>query len=100
MSGSKYLDPLEYQGLLTISERETKSVKDLEVGIPKASIGAVGSYAIVATNKSIPAYYNNRSNSWVLLGSDAWKNYMRRVTATINYGEELPLAQGVEFDET
>ena len=32
-------------------------------------------------------------------GSDAWKNYMRRVTATINYGEELPLAQGVEFDE-
>ena len=33
-------------------------------------------------------------------GSDAWKNYMRRVTATINYGEELPLAQDVEFDET
>ena len=33
-------------------------------------------------------------------GSDAWKNYMRRVTATINYGEELPLAQGVEFDES
>jgi hypothetical protein len=24
---------------------------------------------------------------------------MRRVTATINYGEDLPLAQGVEFDE-
>jgi aldehyde dehydrogenase (NAD+) len=33
-------------------------------------------------------------------GSDAWKNYMRRVTATINYGNELPLAQGVEFDES
>ena len=33
-------------------------------------------------------------------GSDAWKNYMRRVTATVNYGEDLPLAQGVEFDET
>ena len=33
-------------------------------------------------------------------GSDAWKNYMRRVTATINYGEELPLAQGVEFDDS
>ena len=32
-------------------------------------------------------------------GSDAWKNYMRRMTATVNYGEELPLAQGVEFDE-
>jgi aldehyde dehydrogenase (NAD+) len=31
-------------------------------------------------------------------GSDAWKNYMRRVTNTINYGEELPLAQGINFD--
>ncbi len=31
-------------------------------------------------------------------GSDAWKAYMRRVTNTINYSKELPLAQGVSFD--
>jgi len=31
-------------------------------------------------------------------GSDAWKAYMRRQTCTINYGRELPLAQGVRFD--
>lgn len=31
-------------------------------------------------------------------GSDAWKNYMRRVTNTINYGEDIPLAQGIRFD--
>ena len=31
-------------------------------------------------------------------GSDAWKAYMRRQTCTINYGTELPLAQGVRFD--
>ncbi|MDQ8732335.1 aldehyde dehydrogenase family protein [Bradyrhizobium sp. LHD-71] len=31
-------------------------------------------------------------------GSDAWKNYMRRATNTVNYGRELPLAQGVTFD--
>src|SRR6266571_3449625 len=30
-------------------------------------------------------------------GSDAWKGYMRRQTNTINYGTQLPLAQGVEF---
>ena len=30
-------------------------------------------------------------------GSDAWKTYMRRATATTNYGTDLPLAQGVEF---
>src|SRR5690554_1609505 len=31
-------------------------------------------------------------------GSDAWKAYMRRQTNTINWSEELPLAQGVSFD--
>ncbi|MGD8149886.1 L-piperidine-6-carboxylate dehydrogenase [Ornithinimicrobium sp. Y1694] len=31
-------------------------------------------------------------------GSDAWKAYMRRVTTTVNYSGELPLAQGVTFD--
>jgi aldehyde dehydrogenase (NAD+) len=31
-------------------------------------------------------------------GSDSWKAYMRRQTCTINYGSELPLAQGVRFD--
>ncbi len=30
-------------------------------------------------------------------GSDAWKAYMRRQTATINYGTDLPLAQGIQF---
>jgi aldehyde dehydrogenase (NAD+) len=30
-------------------------------------------------------------------GSDSWKAYMRRQTCTINYGNSLPLAQGVEF---
>ncbi len=31
-------------------------------------------------------------------GSDSWKAYMRRQTNTINYGTELPLAQGITFD--
>lgn len=31
-------------------------------------------------------------------GSDAWKVYMRRQTNTINYGVDLPLAQGIKFD--
>jgi len=31
-------------------------------------------------------------------GSDAWKAYMRRQTNTINYGNTLPLAQGIKFD--
>ena len=31
-------------------------------------------------------------------GSDAWKVYMRRQTNTINYSDELPLAQGIKFE--
>ena len=31
-------------------------------------------------------------------GSDSWKVYMRRQTNTINYGNSLPLAQGIKFD--
>jgi len=31
-------------------------------------------------------------------GSDSWRAYMRRATNTINYGRDLPLAQGVRFD--
>ena len=31
-------------------------------------------------------------------GSDSWKAYMRRQTATINYSDQLPLAQGIKFE--
>ena len=31
-------------------------------------------------------------------GSDSWKAYRRLTTNTINYGRELPLAQGIDFD--
>lgn len=31
-------------------------------------------------------------------GSDAWKAYMRRQTNTINFGNQLPLAQGIQFN--
>ena len=31
-------------------------------------------------------------------GSDSWKAYMRRQTSTVNYSDDLPLAQGVSFD--
>ncbi len=32
-------------------------------------------------------------------GSDAWKAYMRRATNTVNYGTDLPLAQGIHFGD-
>jgi aldehyde dehydrogenase (NAD+) len=32
-------------------------------------------------------------------GSDSWKQYMRRQTCTVNWGEDLPLAQGIRFGD-
>ena len=31
-------------------------------------------------------------------GSDAWRAYMRRQTTTVNWGTDLPLAQGIRFE--
>jgi len=33
-------------------------------------------------------------------GSDAWKAYMRRQTVTVNYSDQLPLAQGIKFGDS
>jgi aldehyde dehydrogenase family 7 protein A1 len=45
------------------------------------------------------AFGGNKATGWGReSGSDAWKQYMRRSTCTINYSKELPLAQGVKFD--
>jgi hypothetical protein len=45
----------------------------LESGIPAASVGSIGQYAVVATNTANPVYYKNTANDWVLVGSDDWK---------------------------
>jgi hypothetical protein len=46
---------------------------NLDGGIPAASVGSIGSYAVVATNSSNPLYWKNYVNDWVLVGSDEWK---------------------------
>ena len=46
---------------------------NLDGGIPAASVGSIGSYAVVATNSSNPVYFKNSTNDWVLVGSDEWK---------------------------
>ena len=59
------------------------STDDLSGGIPKASIGTIGSYAIVATNTSNPVYYKNRSNAWVLVGSASWQQSWPTTAGTV-----------------
>jgi len=49
------------------------STTQLSGGVPLASIGSIGDYAVVATNANNPIYYKNSSNAWVAVGSNAWK---------------------------
>ena len=58
------------------------SSTQLTAGIPSASIGTIGQYAVVATNSNNPIYYKNTSNNWVLVGSDDWKNSWPTIQGT------------------
>ena len=59
------------------------STDDLDGGVPKTSIGAIGDYALVATNTSNPVYYKNRSNAWILVGSASWQIAHATIAGTI-----------------
>ena len=59
------------------------SATDLDGGVPKTSIGAIGDYALVATNASNPVYYKNRSNAWVLVGSASWQIAHATIAGTV-----------------
>lgn len=56
---------------------------DLTAGVPKASIGNIGQYAVVATNANNPVYYKSYSNEWVLVGSPEWQIVHYAVQGTI-----------------
>ena len=79
----------------------TSTIKDAEkflsyagsdCGIANVNIGTSGAEIGGAFGREKEAGGGRES------GSDAWKIYMRRQTNTINYSDELPLAQGIKFD--
>jgi len=51
----------------------TKLVGNAADGAPKAAVGAVGDYAVRATNNVVTMYYKNSSGEWVVVGSSEWK---------------------------
>ena len=59
------------------------STDDLDTGVPKTSIGAIGDYALVATNTSNPVYYKNRANAWILVGSASWQIAHATIAGTV-----------------
>jgi hypothetical protein len=51
----------------------TKLVGESASGAPKASVGAVGDYAVRATNNVVKVYYKNSAGTWTEVGDSAWK---------------------------
>ena len=81
--------------IFTLNMRETErflSAAGSDCGIANVNIGTSGAEIGGAFGGEKETGGGRES------GSDAWKQYMRRATNTINYGTKLPLAQGVSFD--
>jgi aldehyde dehydrogenase (NAD+) len=81
--------------IFTLNVRETElflSARGSDCGIANVNIGTSGAEIGGAFGGEKETGGGRES------GSDAWKQYMRRATNTINYGADLPLAQGVSFD--
>jgi aldehyde dehydrogenase (NAD+) len=81
--------------MFTLNMREAEnflSVKGSDCGIANVNIGTSGAEIGGAFGGEKETGGGRES------GSDAWKAYMRRQTNTINWSDELPLAQGISFD--
>lgn len=81
--------------IMTLNLREAEhflSVNGSDCGIANVNIGTSGAEIGGAFGGEKETGGGRES------GSDAWKTYMRRQTNTINYSEQLPLAQGITFD--
>jgi aldehyde dehydrogenase (NAD+) len=81
--------------IMTLNVREAElflSAKGSDCGIANVNIGTSGAEIGGAFGGEKETGGGRES------GSDAWKAYMRRQTNTVNYGNNLPLAQGIKFD--
>ena len=67
----------------------------LSGGVPISSYGAIGDYAVNATISSIPIYYKRYDNTWVLVGSDAWKLAVPTIVGSV--ANPTTLATGQKF---
>lgn len=56
---------------------------DLTSGIPKSSIGTIGSYSVVVASTDNGTFYKNTDNIWVQVGSTDWENSWATVTGSV-----------------
>jgi len=59
------------------------STSYLSSGVPIASYGSIGDYAVVSTTSTNPIYFKGPSNAWTLVGSDSWKANVPTITGNV-----------------
>ena len=77
----------------------TQLVGNVNTGIPKGAVGAVGDYAVVTTTTQNKVYYKNSSGTWVKVGSAAWVSSWPTVTGTAA-NPTLTSSQGISINGT
>ena len=66
---------------------------------PKNTVGSIGDYAVVAVATTLPGYYKNNSNAWVLIGDDAWKSSWPTVTGANTPGSTLQVGANLYIND-
>jgi hypothetical protein len=94
---------------------EITDTVNLTAGVPNSDYGSIGDYAVVTTNTANPMYYKNGTvsvsqsnateltdlyNTWVLVGSDAWKLSWPTYQATNTYTGTLTAGAQIFINET
>jgi len=83
---------------LVITDATNVVDADNEDYTPIISFGSVGDYAVVAVSNKLPGYYKNSENTWVLIGSDDWKDSWPTVTGT-NAPESLVTGRNLYLND-
>nr|MCH9744571.1 aldehyde dehydrogenase family protein [Gammaproteobacteria bacterium] len=82
LSSALFTNNLQHSELFLSSQGSDCGIANINIGTSGAEIGgAFGGEKLTGGGREA--------------GSDAWKTYMRRQTNTINWGHDLPLAQGI-----
>jgi hypothetical protein len=78
--------------------RVITSTTEVSGTVPKSSVGAIGEYAVVTTSSSNPIYYKGYNNTWVLVGSDDWKDVVPVITGVIANPANLVIGQTMRLN--
>ena len=87
------------QKFTTVPIIKIESTDDLSGGVPKDSLGAIGSYAVVGTNRSLPLYKKDNTNTWVLVGSTNWMNSTPTIISS-NVSPTVTAAESIRINTT